>query len=225
MKPILIIVFVVASIGFSGIARAQSQCGPLANAYGPYDYRTNKAELVVVENFHFTPDIEQLKSSTAGANLEYTLRASPNHHRALLAMSNLAIRDKTQRPAGARGYTIDCYFERAMRFAGDDGVVRIIYGIYLFRTGKKQESATVLEEARRFEPANSNLEYNLGLVYLDLTNYPKALESAHKAYALGAQLPGLRNKLKAAGVWKEPPAGAPSAGASSTTGDRSSPRK
>jgi len=48
---------------------------------------------------------------------------------------------------------------------------------------------------------------NLGIVYLDLGDKDKALASAKKAYNLGAQLPGLRERLRKAGVWKEAPSG------------------
>jgi len=196
---------------FAGVALAQvpseslseAQCGTLKNAYGPFDYRTSKTQLEVVENFHFTPDVEQLRrgqSSYVGSDIDYTLRASPNHHRALVSLTNLALRTNSPKPSGT-GYTVDCYFQRALRFANDDGLVRIIYGVYLYRTGKKREALRMLEDARRFENDNPNLHYNLGLVYFDLHDVPRALESAQTAYRLGAQLPGLKNKLKAAGVW------------------------
>jgi tetratricopeptide (TPR) repeat protein len=182
---------------------SEAQCGTLKNSYGPFDYRTSGPQLEVVENFHFTPDVEQLRrgqSSYVGGDIDYTLRASPNHHRALVALTNLALRSNSAKPPGT-GYTVDCYFERALRFANDDGLVRIIYGVYLYRTGKKKDALRTLEEARRFENDNPNLHYNLGLVYFDLHDIPHALESAQTAYRLGAQLPGLKNKLKAAGVW------------------------
>ena len=34
--------------------------------------------------------------------------------------------------------------------------------------------------------------------------YDKALASAHRAYGAGFPLPGLKNKLKRAGKWREP---------------------
>ena len=45
---------------------------------------------------------------------------------------------------------------------------------------------------------------DLGLAYADLKQYDKALESAHRAYGAGFPLPGLKNKLKRAGKWREP---------------------
>ena len=48
------------------------------------------------------------------------------------------------------------------------------------------------------------LQYNLGLAYLDVKQYDEALSHAHRAYEMGVTLPGLRNRLKAAGQWREP---------------------
>jgi hypothetical protein len=50
--------------------------------------------------------------------------------------------------------------------------------------------------------------YNLGLAYVEIKRYPEALEAAHKAYALGFPLPGLRDRLKSVNAWKEPAQGA-----------------
>lgn len=205
----LVAVLMALGTTASGLASGQEGCGPLENAYGPFDYRSSKKELNVVEQFHFTPDVESLRHGNTGAlggDLDYTLRASPNHHRALMAMVNLALKAKSAKPLGAR-YTVDCWFDRAIRFANDDGAVRIIYGVYLYRVGKKDEARRVLEDARRFAKDDPNLYYNLGFVYLDLGDKAKALESAQTAYRLGAQLPGLRNKLRKAGAWKDAPPG------------------
>jgi tetratricopeptide (TPR) repeat protein len=191
----------------TSVATAAPECGALQNAYGPFDYRTSREQLGIVETYHFTPEVETLRSgstATIGGDLDYTLRASPNHHRALNAMMNLAFKERNAKPRGAH-YTVDCYFDRAMRFAPNDGEVLILYGIYLARTNRKQEAVTALEKAVKYESANPNAYYNLGLVYLDLKNYPEALKDAQRAYQLGSQLPGLRDKLKAAGQWKELP--------------------
>jgi tetratricopeptide (TPR) repeat protein len=191
---------------FPAIAMAQNGCGALTNAYGPFDYRTAKDKLAIVEQYHFTSEVETLRSGatgTVGSDLDYTLRASPNHHRALNAMANLAVKSHTDKPRGAR-YTVECWFDRAIRFAQNDGVVRIIQGVYLSRIDRPREAVRVFEEAKAYEQGNANLYYNLGLAYCDLKDYPNALTNAHRAYALGAPLPGLRNKLQAAGKWRDP---------------------
>lgn len=198
-----------ASIAVSGTAVAAPECGSLQNSYGPFDYRTDKEHLKIVEAYHFSPEVEALKSgqsSTIGGDLDYTLRASPNHHRALNAMMNLAFRTHTSRPRGAN-YTIDCYFDRAIRFAPDDGEVQSLYGVYLARIGHNQDAVKAFQNALKTEKHNPNVHYNLGLVYFDLKDYPNALEQAHEAYRLGAVLPGLRNKLKEAGKWRDDASG------------------
>jgi Tfp pilus assembly protein PilF len=192
---------------------AYDVCGSLENPYGPFDFRTQHDRLKVVERYHFTPSVESLQggnTASIGGDLDYTLRASPNHHRALLSMANLALRDKTHKPRGAH-YTVECYFDRAIRFAPNDGDVYMIYGTYLFRAGDKDQALKQLEIAEKLVGDNANLEYNLGLVYLDAKEYDKALAHAHRAYALGFQLPGLKRKLVAAGKWQDAPTSASSA--------------
>jgi Flp pilus assembly protein TadD len=198
----IVAAFVLACAATGATAQA---CGSLINPYGPFDYRTQKAQLAIVEKYHFTPDVEGLRhGSTAalGGDIDYTLRASPNHHRALNSMVQLALRLKTDKPHGAE-YTVDCYFNRAMRFAPDDGLVLVIYGVYLSRTNRKAEAVRFLEQAKKHEGNNPNLYYDLGLIYFDLKDYPTALTNAQRAYELGAALPGLRNKLEAAGKWHD----------------------
>jgi tetratricopeptide (TPR) repeat protein len=194
----------------AGQAHGFEECGDLTNAYGPFDYRTSRDKLVIVENVHFTQDVEALRGGSTGqlgGDLDYTLRASPNHARALIAMANLGRRLNTSQPTGAK-YSIPCYFDRAIRFAGDDPMVRLVYGTYLSRVGKQREAVDQLEVAAKLDPDNANIHYNLGLIYLDLKDYPKARENAKRAYDLGFALPGLRKRLEAAGQWTPtPPAG------------------
>jgi Flp pilus assembly protein TadD len=200
--PIRLIVVLFA---FAPLAALGQGCGSLKNLYGPFDYRTSKKQLAIVDAYHFTPDVEALRhgaTGTLGGDLDYTLRASPNHHRALNAMANLALKLRTGKPRGA-SYNIECYFDRALRFANDDGLVRIIYGVYLARTNRGQDAVRMFEEAKTYEPTNPNLYYNLGLAYFDLRDYANARKNAQQAYRLGSALPGLRDKLKAAGQWRE----------------------
>lgn len=187
-------------------AQGQGVCGSLNNGYGPFDYRTQKDRLEVVERFHFTAEVETLskgKSSSAiGADIAYTLRAFPNHHRALMAMVKLAAREKTSTPKGSE-YSMSCWFERAERFRADDAMVKVIHGIYLIQAGKSGEALERLEAARALDGGSANVHYNLGLAYFNLGQYEKALSSAHTAYGAGFPLPGLRDKLRRAGKWRE----------------------
>jgi tetratricopeptide (TPR) repeat protein len=103
-------------------------------------------------------------------------------------------------PVGA-GYSIECFFERGMRFKPDDGMVRMVYGIYLSQSGNIKKAITQIVEADRLEPNNSNINYNLGLLYLKNKDYEKAIYHAKIAYGLGFSLPGLRDMLIKSGRW------------------------
>lgn len=192
------------------VAQAQSKlvtmgCGTLQNAYGPFDYRTDKGKLAIVEQYHFGPQQENLtKKVGLGGNIDYTLRAFPNHHRALMSMMKLGAREKAAKVKGA-DYTVECYMVRAETFRPDDAMVKVIYGLYLMQSGRPKDAVGKLESARQIDSQNANVNYNLGLAYSDLKQYDKALESAHRAYAAGFPLPGLRDKLKRAGKWRDLP--------------------
>lgn len=194
---------IVALLLGASPAHAFDECGELANAYGPFDYRTSRDKLAIVESLHFTPDVEALRrgsTTRVGGDIDYTLRASPNHPRALIAMANLGRSLNTEQPPGAK-YTLACYFDRALRFADNDPTVRLVYGTYLTRVGRQKDAIQQLQVALKLDEGNANIHYNLGLVYLDLKDYPKAREHAQRAYALGFALPGLRKRLEEAGQW------------------------
>jgi tetratricopeptide (TPR) repeat protein len=197
----------LVNIGFAKAEDNTFLCGSLESSYGPFDYRTasiDKKQLV--EGAHFTREVEQLlrgKTATEpGPDLNYTLKVFPNHTRALRALMEWGFRKKTDRPNGTK-WPIWCYFDRAVRFQPDDAQARMLYGIFLQRQGKFREAAAQLEEAQQFVGDNANIHYNMGLVYLDLKEYEKSLDHAHRAYSLGFPLEGLRNRLMRAGKWRE----------------------
>lgn len=189
-------------------AQGVDVCGSLDNHFGPFDYRTSADKHAIVERFHFTSDVEQLRRGAStyiiGGDLSYVLRVFPNHHRALNAMARLSAKEKALKPRGS-SYTVDCWFQRALRFRPDDMTVEMLYGLHLLRSGQAQAATKHLEVARKSGLRDGNLYYNLGLAYVQLKRYDDALESAHMAYALGFPLPGLRNQLQRAGKWREDP--------------------
>jgi len=183
-------------------------CGSLKNSYGPYDYRSEwKEKQVDIETYHLPPEVVNLvrgkTSAYIGADLDYALRAFPNHPVALMAMARLGEKEKTAKPVGAR-YNVECYFLRAIRFRNDDENVRVLFASYLSKAGKRTEALNQLNEAAQLGSDNANTIYNMGLIYYDLKEYDKSLSYAQQAYRLGFPLPGLRDKLKRAGKWKEP---------------------
>jgi len=211
-------------------------CGPIKveGDFGPYDYRYDKFFLPVVEKAHFTASVEALIRGKTGErvepDLDYTLRKFPNHHRALAALLRLS--NTHQRVHFQHlPLPVECYFERAVRFRGDDPVARMIYVRFLIVHKRLAEARSHLARVEE-KGADSPLSLrNAGLLYLAMQDYDKALELAHRVMAKGAGEEPLKGQLQAAGRWREPgavaagaqaasappPAGAASAG---TAGDR-----
>ena len=201
--------FLVVVMGLFALSASGEDmfCPHINQGYGPYDYtnpddRANK--LPIVERYHFTPNIETLQSGnsgTVGGELDYTIRAFPNHHRALSALARLALKEKTNKPNGT-GASVECYLDRATKFQPKDGMVRLIFANYLLKKNNLPLALEQFEAAEALLPNNINVEYNFGLYYFERKNYDKAYEYAKKAYDRGFPLPGLKNKLAKVGKWK-----------------------
>lgn len=206
-------------------------CGnPWVNNTGPFDYRTEHGfNKKIVEDYHFAPKVEALisgQSAPVGGDIDYTLRAFPNHHRALIAMMNLAVRAKSNQPVGAQ-FTLECYFKRALAFRPDDQVARMLYSKFLAMAGRKAEAMRQLEYTAEKTADNALTQYNIGLLLLEMGEFEKATAQAHIAQQLGFEGKQLREKLQAAGKWSEPvappevaarSASAPAGSGSSSTG-------
>lgn len=188
------------------------ECGSLENSVGPFDYRQHvlKAKdrediLYNVEVNHFNENVEFLRKGMTGSlgeDLGYVLRAFPNHHRALLSLYRLSARERSERISGLR-YPVPCWYERAIELAPDDAKVRELYAAYLSRSGKNAAALAQYRAALDLGAADSNTYYNLGLLYFEIKEYDTALEYAQKAYAGGFPLPGLKDKLRRVGKWRD----------------------
>jgi tetratricopeptide (TPR) repeat protein len=202
-----VLIVVAASVPALAQAPAAMGCGSLTNSYGPFDYRTERAKLKRVEDYHFNAGVESLirgqSSSKLGGDISYLMRTSPNHHRGLLSIVRLAQRERSPHPSDLQ-YSVECYFERAMRFARDDTIVRVIYAQYLQQLGRKEDAARQLDGALAFAGDNGFSHYNIGLAFFELGQYDRALEQAHKAAALGFERSELAEMLKRANHWKDP---------------------
>lgn len=185
-------------------------CGDLKNAFGPFDFRQAAnlpQEYNLVTSAHFTSDVEQNIKGNAGylgADIDYTLRAWPNHPGALASMSRQSILEKKIQPVGAK-WPVDCYFLRAFQFAPDDGVPHTVYGTHLLAVGKEGQAMDEFKRAVALDPENATINYNAGLAYFKARDYDKALLHAKKAYDQDFPLPGLRNKLTSVGKWNDKP--------------------
>lgn len=192
-------------------------CGQLHSRgqYGPYDYRTATADQkYLVEQAHFDAEwagylagkntilaAGGMTSPVAGG-LDYTLRAFPNHHRALLAIGKVALRMKQERPRGAK-FRVDCYFQRAIAFAPDDGLVRAIYGAYFAARGKADSAKEQLNMANELDPENLNIQSQIAWSLMEIKDWVGAEKHAKLAYQYGYPLPGLRDRLKKSGHWSD----------------------
>jgi tetratricopeptide (TPR) repeat protein len=203
---IIVYATAVAALAIPGLASAGQFCGPLENHYGPYDYRTDKGKLPIVDHAHFTEPVEAgIRGSTGdevGGDLDYTLRAFPNHHRALATLARIALRDKTLQVKQTK-WPVECYFLRAEQFAPDDAAVHTSYGSYLFGVGQHEKALNEYKQALALDPENPTINYNLGLAYVKKNDYEHALQHARKAYDQGYPLPGLKNQLVKAGKWTD----------------------
>lgn len=180
----------------------QQDCGDVwAVSPGPFDYtnpadHTDRARIPIVEQFHFTQDVESLKRGVSNAHplpdIDFTLRHVPNHHRAL----NAAMRFELEHGGTPPQYrSVECWFERALRFKPDDGMVWLLYGNFWAKKKRWEQAVEYYRRAAELMPDNPEVDYNLGLVYLQLQNYSRALEHAKAAYAAGYPLQGLRKRL------------------------------
>jgi len=214
---ICLLSLVAAALPPAALAQ-ESDCGnPMINGTGPWDYRKPpKKYLSMVESRHYTANVRSLRRGTStsdvGSDIAYTLRVFPNHHPALLTMAEWSLKSRANPPANVQ-YTVECWFERGIRFQPDDGMVKVVYGVYLMKAKKAKEAVKQLEAAVAQGNAGANAHYNLGLAYLEAGQFDKSLDSAHRAYAAGFPLPGLRDRLSRAGKWRDPVAAGASASA------------
>jgi tetratricopeptide (TPR) repeat protein len=196
------------AVNAAGQSLENMGCGSLNNGFGPFDYTNamhKRDNLQIVEVNHFDKSVFSLERGITGhsplGDLDYTLRAFPNHHLALDAMARLHRRENTERMPGGR-YTMTCWFARAAAFQPDDGNVKLLFGIHLFRTDELENAETELLEAIRLMPDSAEAHYNIGLLYVRMENFASAREQAEKAYSLGYPLPGLRDQLRKRNQWK-----------------------
>lgn len=198
----------VALLMLGSVAMADGlppDCGELENHYGPYDYTNSQhfhEKLPIVEQFHFNKEQEMSTfdpTSKRRVDFGYTLRAFPNHHRALMALARYV---KYHPDREWKGLRPECYFMRAVVFRPNDAVAHMIYGFFLQNANRAKEAETAFLNAVRISPDYAEAHYNLGLLYTDTKRWDEARHHAQKAYALNYPLPGLRKRLTEAGQWQ-----------------------
>lgn len=202
-------VFSWVLIGMTVIAQSvgagEGDCGPLTNAYGPYDYTNSqhrRQNLQIVETHHFDLNVETLargKSGTVAGDLDYTLRAFPNHHRALRAMARYQIKNGYGSQNGIR--SMECYFDRAKRLNANDAEVYAIHGWYLHLRGELEGALAQYRQAEKLKPNAVDRDYKMGLLFFDMKRYDEARRYAERAYRRKFPDNGLKDKLKSVNQW------------------------
>lgn len=214
----------IALVPTSATAQArEGRCGnPFVNHFGPFDFRTAPAATrKLVEDFHFTIGVESMTRPATtmfhemARDVEYTLRVFPNHHRALVTMGRLAERFKSDPPPGI-DLTVECWYERALRFRPDDTVARSLFAQLLHRRGRRDEAIAQLELAVDQAKDSALSLHNIGLVFLEMGEVDRALAQAHRVAALGLTSSRLEATLKARNRWADPPSAAASAATTSS---------
>lgn len=195
--------FALVSAPWVGESYLGKPCsGP--QGYGPFDYTKRSLypnDLNVVERAHFRPDDQNLKGAFSG-NLDYTLRAWPNHHKALYSLTLLQSRVKSQKNyKNPMPRAIECYFLRAINYSPKDSSSYLLYGILLHNSNKLDRALDAYNTAEKLNKDSIQIKYNLGLLLVDMNKLEEAKLYAEQCYLNGFPLQGLKNKLKKAGYW------------------------
>jgi Tfp pilus assembly protein PilF len=177
-------------------------CEPLdpSKTYHDLNDGADRDLLNTVQNHHFSKEVETLQQGQTAPlpkDIAFVLRWFPNHYRALSAMARWQLIHKLplDDTGDERVWTAECYFMRALDFRPDDWKLHNIYGIYLHRAKRLAEAEREYAAAAENGAEGAEFFYNRGLLAIDMGQLDKASEYAEHAYALGAPLPGLRDRL------------------------------
>ncbi|SJM91701.1 tetratricopeptide repeat protein [Crenothrix polyspora] len=202
-------VWAEAKAPWVGTSLLGTPCIGGGQGYGPFDYTKKKSytpeNLILVESAHFTPEVENLIKGNRGyldSDIDYTLRAWPNHHRALLSITRYQLKIDNKLSNARLKTPVECYFQRALHFSPKDAISLSLYGYFLRKTGHLKAAVSAYEQALTLAPDTSKMEYAYSLLLIDLKQYDNALVYAKKAYQHGMPPQGLKNKLIKLGAWK-----------------------
>lgn len=171
---------------------------------GGYDYYRNNAPpglLKHVEQYHLKPGEKKLARGAfayAMADAKFMLHYFPNDPNALKLAMEIAL----QWPNHANA--AEHLFNDAVKSYPQYAQTYLIHAVYLHRRGKLEEAVKQYRKALDRNPNSADAHYNLGLALVRLNRLKEANQEAHKAYALGHPLPGLKKELMAKGAWDPP---------------------
>jgi len=216
-KKLILLLLLLININ---VSNAETICKPVnyhPDQFGPHNFydqknhqvgvdgRKSESNITIVTNYHFTQDIIRLERGRTGfelyGDLDYTLRALPNHPQALDTVSRFETKRKQLKQYAkiqtAMPYSADCYFQRAFNvFGNKQPQTWMIWGLHKHRQGVYKKAIEFYERAKHGGLQSAELDYYLGLSYFKLKNYSKARVHADLAYEHGYQLPGLKLLLE-----------------------------
>jgi len=188
-----------------GVTLNNAPCRGGGQGAGPYDYlRTDQyiSHMKKVDLAHFSANVEQLKGASKGRgrnplpDLDYTLRAIPNHHRAL----NTAIRYHARVTSSGVSYSlrspVECYLQRAINFSPKDASAMALYAIFLHKQGQYDQAEHWYQNAEALSPTDLQIKYNYGLLLIKLDKLEDARNMANFVYQHGYPLQGLKKILE-----------------------------
>lgn len=199
---------------------AEPGCPPIGmDHFGPYDYydpknhlngrdgRYDESTITIVTNYHFTQSMIRLEAGRTGpiaTDLDYTLRALPNHPIALDTVSRFKIKRSTDiafaKRERAMPVSVECYFKRATSIFGNGHPQTwFLWGLHEHRRKQYKDAIVKYKKAIEMGLDSAELHYNLGLAYLKVKIYNEAKKHSDIAYSRGYPLPGLREMLKQKG--------------------------
>ncbi len=184
---------------------------------GPNDYYDTSSwtheYLRSVNSNHLVPAQNQVTNGYTGGKhyniwgeIDFILRWFPNHPQGLQFMARWL--PEYPHPPDKN---VEYYFRKAIEYKPSpkprpvDATAPMLYAIYLHKKKNYAKAQEQYESALSITPNNSEIHYNLGLLLIERNDYPAALKHAHIAYSMGFPLPGLKNKLKKLGAWKDIP--------------------
>jgi len=186
---------VVNAITYNNTTCGIASPEPLRNAYGPYDYTnpSHQSRLPIVIGAHFKKSVQRLTPGTNhSGDLSYTLRAIPNYHPALYAISQYEQQNKLLHH---KSYTADCFFRRAIYFQPKDSTSQMLFAMHLQATKRMKLARQYYESALKISPTAAELNYNYGLFMVGQGHIKQARKAAKIAYKMGYPLQGLKKKL------------------------------
>lgn len=189
-----------------GIALNGQPCrGRNTGAFGPFDYRTRKDKLTIVERYHLNTDVLTLRRGIGAddplADIAYTVLRFPNHHLALDAAVRYATSGRDTNALKAN--PVECMLQRAINFTPTDPMPRLLFGMFFHKMNELKLAEEQYEFAERLAPKDANIAYNQGLLYVELEDFDRAMARAKTAYGAGITLPGLRRQLEERGYWTD----------------------